>query len=204
MFHIKTLYKKIALPILTIGLLFSISCQEEKQDLLKLVYNAETVPTLDTDSVVQLISDSGVVKYKLEAKKWLMFDKAIEPHSLFPQGFYFEQMDTLMHPVVKIKSDSAWNYTRKKLWRLKGNVLIVNSLNDKFMSEEFFWDEQAQKIYTNTDVTIDQPNKILSHAKRFESNQQMTNWKLFEPYEVDIHVKEDEDIDEQDKTQNKE
>lgn len=184
------------LPLLAVMSFLFMSCKEEKNDSIAFVYDPQTVPTMRTDSLSTLISDSGLVKYKMIAKTWLLFDQAEDPHSLFPDGFYFEQFDSLFNVTATIKADSVWNFTRRKLWQLRGNVSIVNSLGETFTSEELFWDENAQRIYSNQYVEINRPNKTLTKAKRFEANQQMTNYRLYDVIS-DIYVNDDEEANQQ-------
>lgn len=161
-------------------------------------YNPDSIPTMNTDSVTMLISDSGLIRYKMLAKTWLVFKDAKDPYWLFPDGFYGEQFDTTFIVVLTVKADSVWNFERRKLWRLRGNVSIKNNLGETFTSEELFWDQNEQKIYSNQFVEINRPDKgILRGTGGFEANQQMTEYKFTKVRKSEIYVKEGSESDEE-------
>lgn len=54
--------------------LFIGSCQNKTEELVDVIFNPDSVPTMTTDSVITLISDSGITRYKLITKKWQVFD----------------------------------------------------------------------------------------------------------------------------------
>ncbi|MDR0825011.1 MAG: LPS export ABC transporter periplasmic protein LptC [Prevotella sp.] len=167
----------VATAVFAVVTLFFMSCKEEAKNMVALKYDPDKVPSLSTDSVTMLVSDSGLIRYKMIAKTWEMYNKAKEPHQLFPHGFYLEQFDSVFNIVATVKSDSAWNYMNRRLWKLRGHVSIRNVLGETFMSNELFWDERQQKIYSNEYVEIIRPNKvILRNTGGFTANQQLTEY----------------------------
>ncbi|MBD8389044.1 LPS export ABC transporter periplasmic protein LptC [Dysgonomonas sp. BGC7] len=179
----KSVQRKICLFGMVL-LMFSIpfifaSCGQETKSSVNLKFDPETVPTINTDSVTMLISDSGMIRYKVITKTWEIFDQAKDPYSYFPDKVYLEQFDTSFHVVVTVKADTAWNFSRRKLWRLKGNVFVRNILNETFSSDELYWDQQKEKIYSDKFVEINRPEKGMLRGKGgFEANQQMTEYEF--------------------------
>lgn len=171
---------------------FFMSCGDEVKDPVTFAYDVETVPIMSTDSVTMLISDSGVVRYKVIAKTWDVYEEAKDPHWLFPDKLYLEQYDSIFTVNAIIKADSAWNFTRRKLWQLRGNVFIRNKKGETFTGEELFWDERTQKVYSNKKLIIDSPEEGRLPASRFEANQQMTNYKFYRLQDAEMYVREDE------------
>lgn len=170
---------------------FLLSCQKDRKDSVNFVYDREVVPMMHTDSVTMLISDSGIIRYKVITKTWDAYEQAKDPHWFFPHGLYLEQFDTTLSIVATVKADSVWNYTRKKLWKLKGNVFIKNSQDETFSGEELFWDENKQKVYSNQNVVVNRPGRLLLRGTGFEANQQMTEYRFFKATNSDIYVKEE-------------
>ncbi len=178
MLHKKNLAWVIVFFIFTMPFFFA-ACKSDKKSSVDMEYDPEVIPSMNTDSVNMLISDSGLIRYKLITKTWEVFDQAKEPYWYFPDGLYLEQFDTTFNVVVTIKSDTAWNYEKKKLWRLKGNVFVKNSVGETFSSEELFWDQQKEKIYSHLFVEVNRPEKgILRGKGGFEANQQMTQYEF--------------------------
>lgn len=173
---------------------FFISCKEEVKSTVDLHYDADKVPSLNTDSVTMLISDSGLIRYKVIAKTWEIFDRAKDPHWFFPDGLYVEQFDTIFSIVATVKADTAWNFTSKKLWQLKGHVVIRNKLGETFKSEELFWDQRQQKVYSKKYVEVFRPDKMTLHGMGgFEANQQMTEYRFWNVKDSPITYNEDQE-----------
>ncbi|MDU1905955.1 MAG: LPS export ABC transporter periplasmic protein LptC [Dysgonomonas sp.] len=165
-----------------------ISCGGDNKDYITLPFDRETVPTLQDDSVTMLISDSGIIRYKVITKDWQAFDRASDPHWYFPQGIYVEQFDTMFIKQASIKADTAWNYTNKRLWHLKGNVFMKNIREETFKTDELFWNEKEQKIYSDKYIEIYRPDKLTLQGIGFESNMDMTRYKIFKPFDSDFIV----------------
>ena len=94
-------------------LLFMTSCSGEKKEIVDVSFDPETTYTLRTTDVSTLISDSGVTRYRLNAKEWLIFGKAKDPYWFFPEGIYVEKFDTLFQSEASIQADTAYNYEKK-------------------------------------------------------------------------------------------
>ncbi|MDR1881852.1 MAG: LPS export ABC transporter periplasmic protein LptC [Prevotella sp.] len=179
-------------------LFFFASCKKETGSGVDFKYDRDVTPSMHTDSVRMLISDSGLIKYKMITKTWDVFDEAKDPRWFFPQGLYLEQFDTAFAVVVTVKADTAWYYTRRKLWRLKEHVFVRNILGETFSGDELFWNQQEQKIYSEKLVEINRPGKSVLVARGLVANQQMTEYEFMEVGESEgkktlIYVNEDEE-----------
>lgn len=175
--------------------LFVISCGKKDEKLVDVKFDPETMPSMVTDSVVTLISDSGFTRYKLVTDLWQIFDKAKEPFWFFPEGLYLERFDESFELEATILADTAWNFTNKKLWRLKGNVEVTNIEGDEFRSDELFWDQSNARVYSDKYIEIKRGAMELK-GWGFESNQEMTDYKIFRPHEGKLPFEDDEDSDE--------
>jgi len=172
---------------------FFTACGGEKKDFVDTAYNKDSIPSMVTDSVTELISDSGLIRYKMVTSKWLVFDNARDPYWFFPQKIYIEQFDTLFQIQATLEADTAWNYTQRKLWKLKGNVFIRNRQNETFESQELFWNEKTGRVYSDKYIEINKPGELLLRGRGFDSNQQMTEYRIFRPFSSEIFVKESEE-----------
>lgn len=170
--------------------LFFVSCGKKKENLISITYDPELTPTMDTDDVTTLISDSGVTRYKLETKRWKVFDKAKEPYWYFPKGIYLERFDQNFNVEARINADTAWNYTEKRLWHLRGHVKIRNLKGENFKSEELFWDQRQGRVYSDKYIEIEKGETKLK-GYGFESNQAMTDYNVFHPHDGEIPVEDD-------------
>lgn len=163
-------------------LLFLLSCKDKNDNLVAFAYDPEVVPTMVTESFTTLISDSGVTQYKLVADKWMVFDKAKEPFQFFPSGLYFERFTPDFEIEATVVADTAWYYTEKELWRLKSNVHVENMQGEEFESEELFWDGKNGRVYSDSYIEIKREDTRLK-GYGFESNESMTNYRIFRPHD---------------------
>lgn len=157
---------------------FCASCSKEKREVVKLKFDPEKSFTVRTEDVSMLISDSGITRYRLVSKLWLIFDKAKEPYWFFPKGLYLEKYDTLFHTEGFVKADTAYNFSRKHLWKLTGNVKIVSLQGTKFETSLLYWDQREAKFYSDKYMKVQEADKIITGIG-FESNQEMTDYRIF-------------------------
>lgn len=196
----KKLYKIALFRYTIVALLATIvylsigSCGNKNETLVDIKFDPETTPSMVTDSVTTLISDSGITRYKLMADTWHIFDKAKEPFWYFPEGIFLERFDEFLESEATILADTAWNYTNLKLWKLKGNVEITNLEGDEFRSEELFWDQSTAKVYSDKYIEIKRGALELK-GYGFESNQEMTDYRIFKPHDGKLPIEEKEDIE---------
>ncbi|MGL5921118.1 MAG: LPS export ABC transporter periplasmic protein LptC, partial [Bacteroidales bacterium] len=90
-------------------------------------------------------------------------------------------------------ADTAYFWEQKKLWELKGNVRVKNIQNEKFETQLLFWDQNQQRIYSDSTIRIEQPERIII-GKGFESNEQMTRYTIRETNGI-FSVREEEPAD---------
>lgn len=156
------------------------SCKKPKNEMVGIIDDKREIPTLSTEDVSTLISDSGVTKYRITAKQWDMYDKAKEPYWYFPLGLFVEKFDSLYQTEASIKSDTAYFYKNKRLWKLVGNVNVVNVNDEKFVTELLYWDQRTQRIYSDAFIHIERQDVILEGVG-FESNESLTKYTIRTP-----------------------
>lgn len=167
------------IPVIVVMLLlFSASCSKENKEVVDVEFDPNQTYTMKTTEVASLISDSGITRYSVKAKEWLMFDKAVEPYWYFPEGLYIEKFDTTFHTEASVQADTAYYYNKKGLWKLIGNVAIENLEGEHFQTSLLYWDEKQGKVYSDKYIRIEQVDKVITGVG-FESNQDMTKYKIF-------------------------
>lgn len=179
---------------LTVVVMSLFSCKDRNENLVPLSYDPETIPTMTTVHASQLISDSGITRYKLVADLWLVFDKAKEPYYYFPEGIYLEQFTPGYEIEATIQADTAWFYESKDLWRLKKRVHVENRKGEQFDSEELFWDRKKHRVYSDDYIEIRSGLTVLK-GYGFESNEEMTNYQIFRPHDGKLPFVESNPVD---------
>lgn len=167
------------IPVVVVMLLlFSASCSKENNEVVDVEFDPERTYTMKATEVTSLISDSGITRYSVKAKEWLMFGKAAEPYWYFPEGIYVEKFDTVFQTEASIKADTAYYFDKKGLWKLIGNVEVENLQGENFQTSLLFWDQKKELVYSDKYIRIEQTDKIITGIG-FESNADMTKYKIF-------------------------
>lgn len=153
------------------------SCSEEKKEIVNRETDPEKVPSVISHDVMTLISDSGITQYRISAKRWDIFEEAEEPFWTFPEGLFLEKFDKNFDTEASIKSDSAKYFKDDQLWRLDGNVTIINTNGELILTRQIFWDQLKKKVYSDSFIHIEKKNRIIE-GYGFNSNEQMTKYEL--------------------------
>ncbi len=161
--------------VVVFSLLFS--CQSSVHEKFGVDVDPIELPRLHSLDVTTLISDSGITRYKIYTPEWNIFEKTGEPYWEFPLGVHFERFNESLVVDANIHADYAKFLEKQKIWELKGNVQATNIQGEMFETEQLFWNQNTEKIYSDSIITITQPDYIIT-GKGFESNQEMTKYQV--------------------------
>lgn len=135
------------------------------------------LPRMRSLGVETLVSDSGMIRYKMVAGEWEIYDKKKPSYWSFENGIHLERFDSLMNIDAYIDADTAYYYDKDKLWELRSNVKIENAKGEKFTTSLLFWNQVSEKVYSDEFITIKRGDQVLS-GYGFESDQK------FEDYDI--------------------
>ena len=152
------------------------SCKEDAR-IDTATVSAGDVPTMMTRDVETLISDSGVTRYRINTPVWYMYDEVQEPYWKFPEGLKLVKFDNFFRTEATVDADSATYFKNKQVWRLDGNVNISNVMNEKFLTQQLYWDQRGHKLYSDSFIHIERTDRVLE-GYGFESNEQMTRYTI--------------------------
>ena len=168
------------LPWIILAVLFLAACGKEQRSYVANIGDGDASPTMTTLDVETFISDSGYTRYHISTPVWMMYDQAMEPHWRFPDGLDLQQYDLKMQPDATMECDSATYFSRKRLWRLDGHVMMVNTMRDTFLSQQLYWDQNKRKVYTDSFIHIVRSDRIIE-GYGFEANENMTAYTVNRP-----------------------
>ena len=137
------------------------ACKEVKRDVVATPANRDSVVSMKTRDVMTLISDSGMTRYRITAKLWLVYDEARRPNWKFPYGLFLEKFDDNFKVEATIRCDSAFYFKNDKLWRLDGNVVIRNTKKELIETEQIYWDQTFHEVRSDSFVHIERADRIL-------------------------------------------
>ncbi len=153
------------------------ACQKEKKETVSGLNDPETTPTMLTRDVETLISDSGIMRYRITAPVWYMYEEARIPRWTFPEGLKLEKYDDFFRRQATVECDSATYFSKDELWRLDGHVRIQNVQNDRFLTNQLFWHQKQHKVYSDSFIRIEQPDRTLE-GYGFVSNDRLTSYSI--------------------------
>lgn len=169
-----------SLPLVVALLIAAAGCGEKERAFVANVSDGDNSPTMTTYNVETFISDSGYTRYHLSTPTWLIYENASEPFWRFPAGLYMQQYDLQLRPDASMDCDSATYFSRLRLWRLDGHVVMVNTLRDTFLSQQLFWDQAKRRVYTDSFIHIVRSDRTIE-GYGFESNENMTAYTINRP-----------------------
>ena len=169
----------IASVILTLAMFFC-ACHRSEVQQAQASQPREQVAALITDTVSTLISDSGITRYRIEAPKWLLYDKTDPPYQEFPNGIYLEQFDELLVVQASLEADYAYYNETEQRWTLKGNVHTLNRKGEQFDTPELIWDQQTHRVYSDSSIHITREKSIIEGVG-FDSNEEMSKYTILNP-----------------------
>ena len=144
------------------------------------VTDRAAMAVLEAIDVTTIISDSGVVRYRIKAQTWKVYDKADTPYWEFPDGIYLEKFNTELEPDASIESDYAFYNEPAQRWMLRGNVKALNLEGEQFETPLLFWDQKSESIYSDSSIVITREASIIQGVG-FRSNQEMTKYTILRP-----------------------
>ena len=153
------------------------ACSEQKEHTAPAINPQDSVSVMISYGINTLVSDSGIMKYRIVAEKWEVNEIKNPPRWFFPRGLFMEQFDEKFHVETYIQADTAYNYTQQKLWHLIGNVRVKTVDGLRFWSEELWWDQNRHELYSNLYSHVVTPEREIEGAY-FTSDEHMRHYKV--------------------------
>lgn len=151
------------------------SCEEQKEHTAPAIHDRDSVSMMTSYGVNTLISDSGVIKYRIVAERWEVNTVRNPSRWIFEKGVFFEQFDEKFHVQSYIQCDTAFYYDQKRLWELRSRVSILTKEGLRFTSQQLFWDESAHELYSFVPSKLVTPERTLE-GTYFRSDERMTKY----------------------------
>ena len=105
-----------------VGIVLMASCEEQKEHTAPAVHDRDSASMMISYGVNTLISDSGVIKYRIVSERWEVNTVRNPSRWIFEKGLFFEQFDEKFHVQSYIQCDTAYYYDQKRLWELRSRV----------------------------------------------------------------------------------
>lgn len=111
-------------------------------------------------------------KLKVELKAPLMYKYTISDNKVeFPEGVHIKFYDDNFNIITTLKCKNAINYPKKNLWKFSKDVEVKNIRGGVLKTQELFFDQKNQKIYSVKFVEVaDEEGTVIRGKGGFEAN----------------------------------
>lgn len=168
--------KRLIIPVSLIVAAIS-GCGHNETPMAPAVRQRDSLPVMTTYGVSKLISDSGIIKYKLVAEQWSVYDRTKPSKQTFMSGIFMQKYDPTFHVEMYLTADTAYWYDQN-LWELRGRVEIRKKNGTIFNTEELFWDMGKHIVYSHKYMHIQTPKEELQGVG-FRSDEELTDYEFF-------------------------
>lgn len=167
----------MALAIICFHLSFGLACSQPQEHTAAAVNPEDSVCMMTSYGVNTLISDSGVIKYRIVTERWDVNTVRQPSRWEFMKGVFFEQFDEQFHVQAYIQADTAWYFDQQRLWKLRGRVNLRNIDGLIYTSEELYWDGIRHEFYSNVFSRVVTPERTME-GTYFRSDENMTRYTV--------------------------
>lgn len=171
-YALRHLYYIVAL---TCCLLLAMSCEEPVEHTARAIHDRDSAAVMTSWGVNTLISDSGVIKYRIVTERWEVNQVKNPSRWTFDKGLFLTQFDEKFHVHAYIQCDTAYYFDQLRLWELRSRVRILTKDGLRFQSERLYWDEQRHELYSNVFSRLITPERTLQ-GSYFRSDEKMTRY----------------------------
>lgn len=131
--------------------------------------NDEGLMTEFNENLTLTESENGHKKHVFKAPLMEGYGQAKDPYQEFREGIElitFQQQDSMDVQATSLTADYAVNYTDRKLWEARGNVVIKKSNGEQVYTQQIFWNERTHRIWSNVDTRV----------VRADGSEQLMQW----------------------------
>lgn len=174
----KPLRKSIVI-LISMSMTMLFSCEN---DISKIkVSNAEELPIIQSNGIQTVYSDSAVVRLKItgpELKEFAETDDK-EAYIEFPKGLKATFYNQSGRIESSLEAEYAIFWKKVKQFEARTNVVVKNfSEKQELFTEQLFWDQDEEKIWSDKFVKIITENGPTYGEEGFESDQNFAKFRI--------------------------
>ena len=151
------------------------ACQNPVEHTAPAIHDRDSVAMMTSYGVNTLISDSGVIKYRIVTERWEVNTNRVPSRWIFDKGMLLEQFDEKFHINSYIQCDTAYYFDQERVWKLYGRVRILTKDGLRFTSEQLTWDENKHELSSYVFSKLVTPERTLQ-GSYFWSDERMTRY----------------------------
>lgn len=151
------------------------ACQEQVEHTAPAIRERDSVAMMTSYGVNTLISDSGIMKYRIVTERWEVNTNKNPSRWIFNKGILLEQFDEKFHINSYIQCDTAYYFDQLKVWKLYGRVRILTKDGLRFSSEQLTWNQDKHELSSDVFSKLVTPERTLQ-GTHFWSDERMTRY----------------------------
>jgi LPS export ABC transporter protein LptC len=166
-----------AFLISTAVLFLNQACQKTNLDEVESMTKERVIPNETAKDVQFIFSDSGHVKAQIISPRLEMV-RGEDAYTEMPDGLQATFFDLHGRANAFLTAKYGKRFTNKKLIELKDSVVVVNIKNDTLNTQELYWDERKDIVYSKKAVRVKTTEDII-YSIGFESDPNFSYYKFY-------------------------
>lgn len=173
---IHTILHRVALIL--IGATLFISCRRQPNVESP---DKETLITMQSTDRIINYSVNGKTSYRFETPLLERYELAEVPYMEFRRGINVITYDDSTQLVAStLVADYAKYIEPQQLWEARGNVVATNAEGRILETEQLFWDEKADRIYSVVESRMTEGEDV-TIGDGFETNSEFNEYRIRNP-----------------------
>lgn len=152
-----------------------VSCTKQVEHIAPAVEESDSVAVMESYGINMLVSDSGVIKYRIVTERCITNENINPKRSIFEKGVFLTQFDEKYHVKAYVFADTAYRYEDLRLLELRGRVQILNTDGLIYRGEQLYWDQAKREFYSYTYSYLQTPERTIE-GQFFRSDENMNKY----------------------------
>ncbi len=172
--------KHYRVALLLVGSAILLSACEKREEPEHEV-SVEKLMTEYSENRTIIATENGEKQYQFFAPLLEGYTAGDEPYREFRRGIRMITFlkDSTGGVDVTLTANYAIYYEKRKLWEAKGDVVVRKFDGKELYTEQLFWNDVTNKIYSNVDTKIVEPDGE-TYVSGFESDEEFRFWSARE------------------------
>ena len=151
------------------------SCESKKEEAA--AGNDASIMSEFSEDMSIVMSQNGRRSYFFEAPLLEGYTLGPEPYREFRKGIKITtyQDDSLAKVDLVLTANYAIYYEKRELWEARGNVRGRGEDGRRLYTQQIFWDEKTDKVYSNVDTKVVDGDDVFV-GEGFESDSEFKDW----------------------------
>lgn len=136
----------------------------------------EMIKTEESENLTIVESENGRKSYRFTTPLLEGYTLGRDPYREFRKGIDITtfQDDSLTTVNATLKANYAIYYENRKLWEVKGNVVVTKADGTRLYTQQLFWNSITKRIYSNVDTKVVTSTDTF-FGEGFESDEELND-----------------------------